>query len=160
MMSTAISENIALASLRSIAGALGFIDDRRLVASASEVAAALQIKAGAIDQQPAKSLSGDNQQKVVIAKWLMSGPAIFILDEPTRGVDVGAKVEIYELIRELARKGTAILLISSELPEILHLADRILVMSKGRLSLPSARGERSIRELGELMAGHAAEMAA
>jgi ribose transport system ATP-binding protein len=133
MMNTAISENIALAALRKIAGPFGTIDDRRLVAAATDVAAALQIKSGAIDRQPAKSLSGGNQQKVVIAKWLMAGPAIFLLDEPTRGVDVAAKYEIYSIVQKLAAGGSGILFISSEIEEVMAMADRILVMSQGEI---------------------------
>jgi len=103
------------------------------VAAATDVAAALQIKSGAIDRQPAKSLSGGNQQKVVIAKWLMAGPAIFLLDEPTRGVDVAAKYEIYSIVRKLAAGGSGILFISSEIEEVMAMADRILVMSQGEI---------------------------
>jgi ribose transport system ATP-binding protein len=84
--------------------------------------------------QEVRYLSGGNQQKVVLAKWLVARPRVLILDEPTRGVDVGAKAEIYAIIRALARHGTAILMISSELPELLRMADRILVMHEGRLT--------------------------
>jgi ribose transport system ATP-binding protein len=84
--------------------------------------------------QEVRYLSGGNQQKVVLAKWLVAQPQVLILDEPTRGVDVGAKAEIYAIIRALARHGTAILMISSELPELLRMADRILVMHEGRLT--------------------------
>ena len=133
MMNTVISENIALAALGKVAGRFGGIDDRRLVAAATDVAAALQIKSGAIDRQPAKSLSGGNQQKVVIAKWLMAGPAIFLLDEPTRGVDVAAKYEIYSIVQKLAAGGSGILFISSEIEEVMAMADRILVMSQGEI---------------------------
>ena len=84
--------------------------------------------------QEVRYLSGGNQQKVVLAKWLVAQPQVLILDEPTRGVDVGAKAEIYAIIRALARHGTAILMISSELPELLRMADRILVMHEGRLA--------------------------
>jgi len=79
-------------------------------------------------------LSGGNQQKVVLSRWLAAGPRLLILDEPTRAVDVGAKAEIYRLIDRLAREGMAIMLISSEMPELLALSDRIVVMSGGRLS--------------------------
>lgn len=82
----------------------------------------------------ANTLSGGNQQKVVFAKWLTTQPRILILDEPTRGVDVGAKFEIYRIIRELAHAGTAILMVSSELPEILGMADRIVVMANKRIT--------------------------
>ncbi|RUW44114.1 ATP-binding cassette domain-containing protein, partial [Mesorhizobium sp. M8A.F.Ca.ET.021.01.1.1] len=82
--------------------------------------------------QPAGTLSGGNQQKVVIGKWLATRPRVLLLDEPTRGIDVGAKREIYDLIFRLAGDGLAIAVISSELPELLHLSDRILVMADGR----------------------------
>jgi ABC-type sugar transport system ATPase subunit len=81
----------------------------------------------------AASLSGGNQQKVVVAKWLLSAPDLLILDEPTRGIDIGAKFEIYGLIDALASRGVAIILVSSELPEIIALSDRILVMKQGRI---------------------------
>ena len=82
---------------------------------------------------PIASLSGGNQQKAVVAKMLLPGPRVLILDEPTRGVDVGAKYEIYKLIFELAKQGVAVLMISSELPEVLGISDRVLVMGEGRL---------------------------
>jgi rhamnose transport system ATP-binding protein len=81
-----------------------------------------------------RQLSGGNQQKVALAKWLLLRPRVLLCDEPTRGIDVGAKAEIYTLLRELAAEGTAILFASSELPEVLGLADRILVMHEGRLT--------------------------
>jgi ABC-type sugar transport system ATPase subunit len=80
-----------------------------------------------------RNLSGGNQQKVIIARWLQSGARIFLFDEPTRGIDVGAKFEIHELMRRLAKEGCAILVISSELPEVMALSDRIGVMREGRL---------------------------
>ena len=79
-------------------------------------------------------MSGGNQQKVAIAKWLIMGPDILIMDEPTRGIDVGAKAEIYKLIKDLAKLGKGIIFVSSELPEILFIADRIFVMNKGKLT--------------------------
>jgi ribose transport system ATP-binding protein len=133
MMNMPIADNIALAALPRHARG-GLVDQGAMVASASELAAALQIKSGAIDVQPARSLSGGNQQKVVIAKWLMAGPAIFILDEPTRGIDVAAKYEIYSIIQRLASEGCAILLISSEIEEAMTMCDRILVMRQGEIS--------------------------
>ena len=83
---------------------------------------------------PAETLSGGNQQKLVIGKWLACDPKALILDEPTRGVDVGAKAQVHRLIRDLAKRGLATLLISSELPELLTLSDRILVLCEGRIS--------------------------
>jgi len=91
------------------------------------------IKASGAEQN-IRFLSGGNQQKVVLAKTLLNEPDILLMDEPTRGIDVGAKEEIYKLIRSLARQGKAILLVSSELPEILALSDRLLVMREGELS--------------------------
>ena len=95
---------------------------------------------------PAESLSGGNQQKVVIAKWLMSGPKILIMDDPTRGVDVGAKYEIYKLMNELAEQGISIIMISSDLQEVLGMSDRVMVMCHGRsmgmLDIAEATQER------------------
>jgi len=93
----------------------------------------LQIKT-ASRETPIKSLSGGNQQKVIIGRWLLTQPEILMLDEPTRGIDVGAKFEIYQLIAELAKKGKGIIIISSEMPELLGITDRILVMSNGLVS--------------------------
>jgi ribose transport system ATP-binding protein len=84
--------------------------------------------------QPAKSLSGGNQQKVVIAKWLGIQPKVLILDEPTRGVDVGAKTEIYSIMNELTKNGVSIIMISSELPEVLGVSDRIMVVHEGKVT--------------------------
>jgi ribose transport system ATP-binding protein len=94
-------------------------------------------------EQVAATLSGGNQQKVVIGQWLATGPRVLLLDEPTRGIDVGAKQEIYELVRALAADGLAIVMVSSELPELLLLADRIMVMCEGRRTGMLARAEAS-----------------
>ena len=96
------------------------------------------------DAQAVKTLSGGNQQKVVLGKWLLAKPAVLILDEPTRGVDVGAKFELYQLILNLADEGAGVLLISSELDELIGLCDRILVMSEGeiRAEFPRAQFDR------------------
>lgn len=134
MMDLAISDNIALVSLPRFAfPPLQVVDDGRLRATVSRTVAALQIRSGAIDQQTAKHLSGGNQQKVVLAKWLMANPSIFILDEPTRGVDIGAKYEIYTIINNLAAQGCGVLFISSELDELMGMCDRILVMNRGEI---------------------------
>lgn len=98
----------------------------------SQKMADLHIKAPS-SEVAVQNLSGGNQQKVVLAKWLLANSKLFIFDEPTRGIDVGAKREIYLLMNELLRQGAGILMISSELPEVLGMADRILVMSQGRI---------------------------
>ncbi|MER7083120.1 ATP-binding cassette domain-containing protein, partial [Saccharopolyspora kobensis] len=100
--------------------------------AAAESVQRLRIRTAGLDQ-PALTLSGGNQQKIVIGKWLLAQPRVLILDEPTRGIDVGARAEIYELINELARAGTTVLVVSSDLPELLGLSDRVLVLADGRL---------------------------
>src|SRR5207237_1887027 len=92
-------------------------------------------------EQPVKFLSGGNQQRVVVAKWLATNPRLLILDEPTKGIDVHAKTEIHALIAELAGQGVGVLLISSELPEVMGMCDRIVVMHRGRIMGSFARGE-------------------
>ena len=112
----------------------------------------LRVRAPSVDTVVA-GLSGGNQQKIVLARWLAAQSKILILDEPTRGVDVGAKAEIHALIGELAEQGAAILLISSELPELLNLSDRILVLRAGRMVGEVARADASQERLLRLMAG-------
>jgi len=133
MMEAPINDNLALVSLRRFARALGVVDRDRVAAAATGLVQDLRIKASDSRRQPAKSLSGGNQQKVVIGKWLLSEPALFILDEPTRGVDVGAKYEIYSIADQLAASGNGVLLISSELEELMGLCDRILAMRHGEI---------------------------
>jgi len=126
-----VQQNVALASLRNLEKG-GLIRASAERAMAADWAARLKIKYGRLTD-PVSMLSGGNQQKVVLAKWLGRKPAVLIVDEPTRGIDVGTKAEVHHLLTELARSGVAILMISSELPEILGVADRILVMREGRL---------------------------
>ncbi len=134
LMSIDIANNIGLASLPNFSRSIFQVIDRQeLMDAAQHTANVLNLKSGNIQQQPAKSLSGGNQQKVVIAKWLLSQPSIFIMDEPTRGIDVGAKYEIYTIIDQLAANGSGILIISSELEELIGMCDRILVMSRGEI---------------------------
>jgi ribose transport system ATP-binding protein len=133
MMNATIADNIGLASLERFGVPLGIVDENRLLGAATSMASALQVKSGPIATQAVKSLSGGNQQKVVLAKWLLAQPSILILDEPTRGIDVAAKLEIYGMIDELAVAGCGLLFISSEIEELMAMCDRILVMSRGEL---------------------------
>ena len=140
-MNGAIGDNITLAALPKFAVTpIEFIERERMREAAAELADALRIKASSLDA-PARSLSGGNQQKVVLAKWLMSEPSIFIMDEPTRGIDVGAKYEIYAIIDRLASGEGGVIFISSELDELLAISDRILVMSQGEIVSEFARPE-------------------
>ena len=141
VMEMSIARNVALASLRRL-GHLGFIlssSERRFAADWGQ---RLQLKYGKLSN-PATSLSGGNQQKVVLAKWLGRRPSLLLVDEPTRGIDIGTKAEVHRLLDELARQGVAILMISSELPEVLSVADRILVMREGRLVAEFAHHDAS-----------------
>jgi ribose transport system ATP-binding protein len=131
ILEMAIQENIALAGLSGWAR-VGFVRWQVVRRIANEMRERLQIRASSLDL-PAESLSGGNQQKVVLAKWLSLQPRVLILDEPTRGVDVGAKEEIYRVMRTLAESGVAILMISSEMQEVLRVPDRVLVMHQGRV---------------------------
>jgi ribose transport system ATP-binding protein len=110
----------------------GFLKRKQSKKLSQSLVNSLDIKTPSLNQQ-VKNLSGGNQQKVIIARWLSLKPKIFILDEPTRGIDVGAKAEIHNLLRQMADDGVGILMISSELPEILGVSDRVLVMREGRL---------------------------
>jgi ABC-type sugar transport system ATPase subunit len=127
----AINQNASLASLSRVSRG-SFIDRGAEDSLARDSVKKFQIRASGIDQIVGK-LSGGNQQKVGLSKWLATEPRILIMDEPTRGIDVGAKAEIHRLMSELASKGMAILMISSELPEVLGMSDRILVMRAGRI---------------------------
>jgi len=128
-----VEANVVLASMRRFTGRLGRIKFSRTKATTEEHVKSLAIKTPSIAQR-ARNLSGGNQQKVVIAKWLTADTEILIFDEPTRGIDVGAKSEIYRLLNDLAQQGKAIIMISSELPEILRMSHRILVMCEGRIT--------------------------
>ena len=110
----------------------GFIQRGREKARARELVDSLDVRPRSITQH-VRTMSGGNQQKVVLAKWLGTEPRLLIIDEPTRGIDVGTKSEVHRLISELAVSGVAVLMISSELPEVLGMADRVLVMNEGRI---------------------------
>ncbi len=131
LMPQSIEDNASLAILPRIAKK-GWCDDRAAHGAAETVTTKLGVKMRALDQA-IRELSGGNQQKVVLGKWLLTKPRVLLLDEPTRGIDVGAKVEVHRVIGELAAEGLAVLLISSDLPEVLSLSDRILVLRAGKL---------------------------
>ena len=146
-----LAMNIALAGGRARLF-IRAVQERR---AAAQLVGDLRIKAAGLDQ-PVLYLSGGNQQKAVLAKWLLAGANVFLLDEPTRGIDVRSKAEIYDLIRALARRGAAVLLASSELDELLRLADRILVMQRGRIAGEVARAEAGEECIMRLATGGAA----
>jgi ribose transport system ATP-binding protein len=128
-----VETNVVLAAYKKFLGFLGVVNQKSTASTADHYVKALSIKTPTI-QQRTKNLSGGNQQKVIIAKWLTANTEILIFDEPTRGIDVGAKSEIYKLLNELAQQGKAIIMISSELPEILRMSHRVVVMCEGRIT--------------------------
>jgi inositol transport system ATP-binding protein len=128
-----ILENMQMAVLRNSHVRAGFVDERELTKLCNAQKDILRVRTPNL-YEPIINLSGGNQQKVLIARWLMTHPRILILDEPTRGIDVGAKAEIHRLICELAGKGVAVIMISSEMPEVLGMSDRVLVMHEGRMT--------------------------
>jgi len=134
-----ITKNVTLPILQEFAN-LGWLNEKAETHTAGEYATQLEVRAAGLWQH-ARELSGGNQQKVVLAKWLATRPQILILDEPTRGIDVGTKAAVHELMSALASQGMAILMISSELPEILGMSDRILVMCEGRVTGHFTRAE-------------------
>ena len=125
-------ENITLPNLSAFAR-LGLVNRPAETAAAQEIASTLTVKAPSLEA-PVGTLSGGNQQKVVLAKWLAMNPRAIVFDEPTQGIDVGAKAEIHRLIRRLADEGTAVVLISSDLEEIVAECDRVAVMHDGRVT--------------------------
>jgi ribose transport system ATP-binding protein len=128
-----VKTNIAIASYKKFLGAFGWMNDSSIVNVSEQIVETLKVKTPNLNQQ-VKFLSGGNQQKVVIGKWLTRDCEILIFDEPTRGIDVGAKGEIYKLLNNLAEQGKSIIMISSELPEILRMSHRIIVMCEGRIT--------------------------
>ncbi|WP_158938789.1 multiple monosaccharide ABC transporter ATP-binding protein [Burkholderia sp. S171] len=150
-----IRKNVSLANLAEVSDH-GVIDEHAEAKVAQQYRESLRIRSSGI-QQRVVNLSGGNQQKVVLSKWLFTKPRLLILDEPTRGIDVGAKYEIYTIIDELARKGEGILMISSEMSELLGMCDRIYVMNEGRLVVELDRNEASQERIMRAIvnAGHA-----
>lgn len=152
-----VCENTTLANLHNLVKG-PFVDRRRERDVTGKYVRELQIKTPSLEQT-VQNLSGGNQQKVVLAKWLFTESKILIFDEPTRGIDVGAKYEIYKLINELIRRGVCILMISSELPEVLGMCDRVLIMHEGRMAGELKRGEASQERIMSLATGETAESA-
>jgi rhamnose transport system ATP-binding protein len=141
VMDMSINENVALASMSRLSrfGLIFGSSERKLAAT---WAARLRLKFGRLGN-PVTTLSGGNQQKVVLAKWLARDPKLLIVDEPTRGIDVGTKAEVHRILDGLVAGGMAVLMISSELPEVLGMADRVLVLREGRLTAELTRKEAS-----------------
>jgi rhamnose transport system ATP-binding protein len=145
VLSFGVRVNMTLASLRAHARH-GFLSTAKELATTRSFGARLSVKAASWEQTVG-DLSGGNQQKIVIGKWLASAPRILILDEPTKGIDIGSKAAVHEIMGELADAGMAILLVSSELPEIMGMADEILVMHEGRVVKRFERGAASAEDI-------------
>jgi rhamnose transport system ATP-binding protein len=158
VMDLAIDRNVALASLRSIQRLFVIPrgGERRF---AADWVTRLQLRYGHL-WNPVSTLSGGNQQKVVLAKWLARRPSLLIVDEPTRGIDIGTKAEVHRLLSELAARGVAVLMISSELPEVLGMADRTIVLFEGRVSGEFDRDEADENSIMRAATGFAKELAA
>ena len=139
-----VAANVSALAVERVGTRFGLVSERRERGQAEELGRKLALKCGNVSD-PVSTLSGGNQQKVAIAKMLSVGPKVIILDEPTRGVDVGAKAEIHRILRELARSGVGILVISSELPELIGLCDRVLVVREGRIA-GEVTGDRMTEE--------------
>jgi rhamnose transport system ATP-binding protein len=148
----AIKDNLTLAILKKLAGSFSF-DFRKENTIAAEYVRRLAIKSPSIFSQ-VSTLSGGNQQKVALGRWLATKPSIFILDEPTQGIDVGARAEIHALMGELAEQGAAIVMISSDLPEILGMSDRVAVMRGGTIVRILSRDEGTPELIMALALGH------
>jgi ribose transport system ATP-binding protein len=146
-----VRENVTLPALHRYA-THGLVSVAKEGVAASAICSQLHVKASSIETQTA-NLSGGNQQKVVLAKWLALGPKVLIVDEPTRGIDVGAKAEIYTLLRALAEAGVAIVMISSDMEEILNMSDRVAVMHEGAITGTLARAECSEERIMTLAVG-------
>jgi ABC-type sugar transport system ATPase subunit len=144
--SMSVKENASVTIFNRLSNWLGLIDQKQQGQLVSQVVSDLGVRSAGLDQY-IKHLSGGNQQKVVLGKWLLLNPAVLILDEPTRGIDVGAKREFYRILERLSADGTSILLISSEVDEVYDLSDRILVMHDGRISKEFLRGEVTRNDL-------------
>ena len=144
-----VEDNVAIASINQFVKKNGLLDEAGIRKVVAESIDQLDIKTPS-GKSKIRNLSGGNQQKVIISRWLANSPDILILDEPTRGIDVGAKYQIYEIINELAANGKSIIMISSELPELLGVSDRIIVMCEGRVSGELKASETNQEEIMDL----------
>jgi ribose transport system ATP-binding protein len=132
-LEASVGDNITLVALGRLSGRMKVVRKEASKEAVGRMREAVRLTPGARDRQPVKTLSGGNQQKVVLAKWILNEPKVFILDEPTRGIDVGAKCEVYRLINELVERGAGVLMISSEVEELIGMCDRILVLNRGAI---------------------------
>ena len=148
--------NVSLASLEKHSNRLGIINNESEKTTAIDQIEKLNIKTPSAET-PVINLSGGNQQKVVLGKWLSMNPKLIIFDEPTRGIDVGAKAEIYKLMRQLADRGVAILMISSDMEEVLGISDRIAVMHEGNITGILDREEFTEENIMHLAVGSSSE---
>jgi ribose transport system ATP-binding protein len=153
-----VGENISICTLAELGGG-GFVSQAREQAASEEIAKRLAVKSAGLSAA-ITSLSGGNQQKCIIGRWLLTKPKVLLLDDPTRGVDVGAKAELYRLIDQLCRDGIGVIMTSSELPELLTNCDRILVLSEGRLTAEFSREEATEHKILEAATLGAAKVAA
>ena len=158
VMDLSVARNTSLTRLRALSR-LGLIRSRDENRLALDWATRLQLKFHRLEDTVG-TLSGGNQQKVVLGKWLATDPTVLIVDEPTRGIDVGTKAEVHRLMSDLAKRGVALLMISSELPEVLGMADRVLVMHEGRLTGELSRAEADEESVIRLATGRAEAAAA
>jgi ribose transport system ATP-binding protein len=141
-----VDVNLVLANMAAVSSKMGIIDRQRHRAAGQRYVDLLNIRTPSLNQ-PVRLLSGGNQQKIIIGKWLFREPRIMFFDEPTRGIDVGAKFAIYQIMDELAARGIGIVLISSELPEVLGLSDRIAVFHEGRITATVKAAETSQEDI-------------
>ena len=148
-----VKENISIVGFRKALNRFGLLNSRRELEMTKKYSERLKIKTPSMDQKII-NLSGGNQQKAVIARWLLNHPKILFLDEPTQGIDIGAKNEIYAIIEELAEQGVSVIVVSSEMQETIGLCDRVLVMYEGRLTGELMHEEISQEALMTYMSGH------
>ncbi|MBM7834190.1 sugar ABC transporter ATP-binding protein [Clostridium sardiniense] len=152
VLSLSVADNMTISNLTSYENKFGALNKKSEMSDVNEYIKKIRIKTPN-PQQLMKNLSGGNQQKVILAKWLMLHPEVLIIDEPTKGIDVGAKKEIYELLNELKESGKAIIIISSDMPEVLGISDRIMVMSEGKITGEVSREEATQEKIMKLAVG-------